>query len=118
MANIAPDETKRIPSERWEAWCGTFTNGNHGRLIRIEIVSDELGAEPLADGAALVAVDYDPAGKGNNFVISYGDEAAPSRHVVAGPVALWQAQDENGLVVSLEIEDERGGHTIVTLLAS
>ena len=115
MANIASDETKRIPTERWEEWCDTFTNGNRGRLIRIEVVSDELGAEPLAHGAALVALDYDPAGKGNNFVISYGDEAAPSSHVIAKPVALWQAQDENGLVVSLEIEDEGGSRTIVTL---
>ena len=115
MADIASDETKRIPSERWEEWCDTFSNGNRGRLIRIEVVSDELGAEPLADGAVLVALDYDPAGKGNNFVISYGNEEAPSSHVIAGPVALWQAQDENGLVVSLEIEDEGGGRTIVTI---
>jgi hypothetical protein len=69
----------------------------------------------LADGAALVAIDYDPEGKGNDFVISYGDAQAPSYHTVAGPVALWQAQDQNGVVVSLEIEDERGGRTTVTL---
>ena len=115
MANIALDETKRIPTERWDAWCDTFTNGNRRRPIRIEVVSDELGAELLADGAALVALDYDPAGKDNNFVISYGDEAAPSSHVIAKPVALWQAQDENGLVVSLEIEDAGGSRMVVTL---
>ena len=115
ITNIASGETKKIPAERWKEWSATFTNGNRGRLLKIEIVSDELGAEPLAEGAALVALDYDPAGKGNRFVISYGDEAAPSSHVVAGPVALWQAQDENGLVVSLEIEAEDGSRTIVTL---
>ena len=115
MANIASDETKRIPIDRWEEWCDTFTNGNRGRLIRIEVVSDELGAELLADGAALVALDYDPAGKGYNFVISYGDEAAPSSHVIVKPVAPWQAQDENGVVVSLEIEDEGGSRVVVTL---
>ena len=118
MSDHTPTTSKEIAAERWEAWCDTFTNGNRGRLVGIEMVSDELGAEPLAEGAPLVAIDYDPAGKGNNFVISYGDEAAPSSHVVADPVALWQAQDENGLVVSLEIEDERGGRTIVTLSAS
>ena len=115
MTNIASDETKKIPAERWAEWSATFTNGNQGRVIKIEVVSDEVSAEPLVDGAALVALDYDPAGKGNNFVFSYGDEAAPSSHVVAGPVALWQAQDENGLVVSLEIEAEDGSRTIVTL---
>jgi hypothetical protein len=64
---------------------------------------------------ALAAVDCDPEGKGNDFALSYGDEVAPSRHTVAGPVALWQAQDQNGVVVSLEIEDEREGRTIVAL---
>ena len=93
----------------------TFTYGNRRRLLKIEMVSDELGAESLADGAALVAIDYDPAGKGNNFVINYGDDAAPASHVITKPVALWQAQDENGLVVSLEIEAEGSSRTIVTL---
>ena len=115
MGKIASDETKEIRVERWEEWCDTFTNGNRGRLIGIRIVDDESGAQPLADGVALVAVDYDPAGKGNEFVLSYGDEEAPSRHTVSGPVALWTAQDQNGAVVSVEVEDERGGRTIVTL---
>lgn len=115
MGKIAPDETKNIPRERWEAWCDSFTNGNRGRLMDIEVVDAALGPEPLADQVVLVAIDYDPAGKGNDFVISFGDYEAPSRHVISGPVALWQAQDANGLVVSLEIEDQRGGRTVVTL---
>jgi hypothetical protein len=115
MGNISSAETKKIPTERWKEWCDTFTNANRRRQLRIEIVSDELGAEPLVDGAALVALDYDPAGKGNNFVISYGDEAAPSSHVIAKPATLWQGKDENGLVLSLEIEAEDGSRTVITV---
>jgi hypothetical protein len=115
VRKIASDETKEISVERWGEWCDLFTNGNCGRLVGIETVDDELGTETLTTGVALVAVDCDPEGKGNDFVISFGDEEAPSRHTIAGPVALWQAQDRNGVVVSLEIEDERGGRTIVTL---
>jgi hypothetical protein len=116
MGRITSDETKAIPVERWGEWCDLFTNGNRGRLIGIEIVDSEMGAQALADSVALVAIDHDPDGKGNDFVISYGDEVAPTRHTVPGPVALWQAQDQNGVVVSLEIEDERGGRTIVRLV--
>ena len=54
---MATTETKKIPAGRWAEWSATFTNGNRGRPVKIELVSDELGAEPLADGAALVAVD-------------------------------------------------------------
>jgi hypothetical protein len=115
MSNISSDETKKILTEQWEEWCSTFTNGNRGRLVRIELISDALGVQPMLEGATLVALDYDPAGKGNDFVISYGDEAAPASHVVAKPVALWQAQDENGLVVSLDIETEGGSRTVITL---
>jgi len=35
--------------------------------------------------------------------------------VITQPTALWQAQDENGLVVSLDIEAEDGSHTIFTI---
>ena len=115
MTNIASDETKKIPAERWAEWSATFTNGNRGRVLKIELVSDEAGVEPLVNGALLVALDYDPAGKGSNFVFSYGDESAPSSHMIVGPVALWQAQDDNGLVVSLEIEAKNGRRTIITL---
>ena len=112
---MATTETQKIPADRWAEWSTTFTNGNRRRLVKIELISDELGAEPLADGAALVALDYDPASKGNNFVVSYGDEAAPSSHVINGPMALWQARDKNGMIVSLEIEATDGSRTIVTL---
>jgi hypothetical protein len=115
MRRIAPDETKRIPRERWEAWCDSFTNGNQGRLVDIEVIDAEMGPKPLAEHAVLVAIDYDPPDKGNDFVISYGDAASPFRHVILGPVTLWQAQDANGLVVSLEIEDQQGNRTILSL---
>ena len=41
---------------------------------------------------------------------------APSHHTDAGPVALWQGRDENGLVVSLEIRDEGERNTVITFV--
>jgi hypothetical protein len=93
MSDHTPTTTKEIPAESWETWCDKFTNGNRGRLICIEVISDELGEQPLADGAGLVGLDYDPAGKGNDFVISYGDETASSSHVVADQAALLGVLD-------------------------
>jgi hypothetical protein len=114
MGNIVPGETKMIPAESWVDWFDTFTAGNAGRPVRIALVDDELGNEALTSDAPLVAIDYDPVGKGNDFVISYGDKLAPSHHTIQVPTALWQAQDDNGLVVSLEIEDESGRRTILS----
>lgn len=115
MPRIASDETKLIPSERWMGWFDTFTNGNRGRLISIEVVDDEAGDAAIVEDMELVAIDYDPVGKGNVFTISYGDDENPSRHSVENPTALWQGQDVNGVVVALEIESGDGTHTIITL---
>jgi hypothetical protein len=114
MSNDSPATTKEIPAESWEAWLDTFSNGNRGRPVSIELVGDEIGDEPLAKGVPLVAIDYDPVDKGNDFVISYGQEAAPTRHIIEAPVRLWQAQAANGLVVSLQIEDQSGRRTILS----
>ena len=83
-------------------------------MVRLELIDDELGDQPLTQGVPLVAIDYDTPNKGNDFVVSYGDELAPTSHIVQAPVRLWQVQDANGLVVSLEIEDESGRRTILS----
>lgn len=44
-------------------------------MIRIEL-DEELGGEPLVAGAKLVAIDYDPPGKGNAFTISFSPDEA------------------------------------------
>jgi hypothetical protein len=105
-------ETKNIPGERWEDYCDTFTNGNRGRKVNITIVSEEVG-ERLAKGAIFSAIDYDPEGKGDVFMISFGDQAPLTTHVVNMPLELWQAQDEIGKVTLLEIIDaEERKHVI------
>ena len=114
MSDHTPTTTKEIPAESWEEWCDTFTNGNRGRSLSIDLVDDEYGDERLAEGVPLIAIDYDPVHKGDDFVVSYGEEVAPTSHIIRAPVRLWQAQDVNGLVVALEIEDQSGRRTILS----
>jgi hypothetical protein len=114
MSDHKPTTTKEIPAQGWEEWCDTFSNGNRGRSFGIHLVDDEVGDARLAEGVSLVAIDYDPVSKGNDFVVSFGNETAPTSHIIRAPVRLWQAQDANGQVVSLEIEDESGRRTILS----
>lgn len=113
MTNNAPKETKQIPQERWEEFCATFTNGNRGRLLSMEIIGDDVGELPLAKSAPFAAIDFDSLSKGDSFVISYGSEAPSTSHVINAPVELWEALDVNGRVVSLEIIDLSGHKTIL-----
>ena len=45
MSNDSPAITKEIPAESWEDWFDTFSNGNRGRPVSIELVGDEIGDE-------------------------------------------------------------------------
>jgi hypothetical protein len=81
-------ETKNIPFERWLEFCETFTNGNRGRKVNITLVSEDFG-DALAEETIFSAIDYDPEGKGDVFMISYGDKAPLTTHVVNMPLELW-----------------------------
>lgn len=48
MSTVAPDEIKNIPEANWEEWCDLFSNGNHGRLVRI-VVDAASGKELLVE---------------------------------------------------------------------
>jgi len=108
-------ETKNIPGELWGDFCVTFTTGNRGRKINLTLVSDDVG-ERLAEGTIFSAIDYDPQGKGDVFMISYGDKAPLTTHVVDTPLELWQAQNEVGKVILLEIIDAEERKLMVELL--
>jgi hypothetical protein len=97
-------ETKNIPGERWGDFCETFTTGNRGRKVNITAVSEDVG-ERLAEGTIFSAIDYDPEGKGDLFMVAYGNQAPLTTHVVNMPLELWQAQNEVGKVILLQIID-------------
>ena len=105
-------ETKNIPGERWQEFSETFTNGNRGRVVDITIVSEDVG-ELLAEGTIFSAIDYDPIGKGDEMLISYGGSTPVAYHTVTMPLEIWQAQDENGKVIALEIIDAQERKTII-----
>ncbi len=105
-------ETKLIPGDRWQEYCDTFTNGNRGRPVSITVVEEDMGVL-LAEAVPFSAIDYDPQGKGDDFVISYGDKAPLTSHIVNVPVELWQAQDEYGKVIALEIINTENTKTIL-----
>ena len=106
--------SESVPMERWGEYLGLFTNGNQGRRVSIETISDAAD-QPMVSRAPLLAIDYGPQGKGDNVVISLGRDTIAASHVVQSPRELWQAQDENGKVVSLQITGAGGQKTIVTL---
>jgi hypothetical protein len=101
-----------MPGTFRSAFGSSKVNGNRGRVVSIMIVSEDVG-ELLAKGAVFSVIDYDPVGKGDDFVISYGVQAPLTSHIVYVPLELWQAQDKNGKVTALEIIDAEDCKTII-----
>ena len=106
-------QTKQIDRGRWSDFLRMFSNGNRGRLIAIEIADMTDRHQPLADAAPLLAIDFDPAGKGDDLVITTGRDEIDSTHKISAPLEIWESQDDNGKVMALEVIDRSGSKTII-----
>jgi hypothetical protein len=106
-------QTKKLDQERWSEFLSMFSNGNRGRMVAIEVADMAIGDQPLTDGAPLFAIDYDPANKGDDLVITTGRDEVGYTHKISAPAEIWELQDDNGKAVSLEVIDRNGAKTIL-----
>ena len=106
---------KQINPERWEEFFDQFTNGNRGRLIKLEIVDPERGDQIPLQNAPLWSLVYNSVNRDNDLTISTGGEEVTYAHTIHTPKTVWEALDQNGKVVALEIVDESKTQTILHL---
>ncbi len=109
------DINKSIPRERWGEFFDQFSDGNRGRHISIEIINSELGDEELIQNAPLMAMVYDPVGKGDDLVIETGKNEVNYAHTVDSPTEVLTGQDSNGLMLAVSIADAAGTKTLIKL---
>ena len=107
-------QTKKVDRGRWPEFLSMFSRGNRGRSVSIELVGMEVGDQPLAESAPLLAIDYDPERKGDNLVITTGRDVVDYTHTIDEPTEIWELQDDKGEVQALEIVDRSGTKTILS----
>jgi len=105
----------QVPQEEWKNFFVTFSNGNRGRQLSLEILDPEVGNPGAMNQGKLMAVDYDPVGKGNDIVVTTGVDEIGYSHTIEAPVEVWKAQHDNGQIGALEIIDEKNVKTILSL---
>lgn len=105
--------SKQIPQQRWLEFFDMFGDGNRGRTIAIEVINQEFSDEELIKDAPLFSIIYDPPDKDNNLALETGKDEVNYAHNIVAPTEVWEAQDENGEVVALEIKDESDTKTIL-----
>jgi hypothetical protein len=108
----------QVPLEEWANFFVTFSNGNRGRMLSIEIFDSESGDLGATKQGKLMAVDYDPVGKGNDIVVTTGADEIDYSHTIAAPVEVWKAQHDSGEIAALEIIDQNNVKTILSLASS
>jgi Family of unknown function (DUF5335) len=109
------DINKSVPSERWVEFFDQFSDGNRGRYISIEVIDSEVGDEELIKNAPLMAMVYDPPGKGDKLMIEIGKDEVTYAHTIDTPNEVLTGQDENGVVLAVQIVDMTGTKTLIQL---
>lgn len=109
--------TKSVPQARWGEFFDQFSDGNRGRHISIEVITDELGDEELIQNAPLMAMVYDRPGKGNDLIIETGKDEVTYAHTIDAPTEVFTGQSESGRMMAVSISDAAGTKTLIKLQA-
>ena len=67
-------------------------------------------------GAPLLALEYDPPGKGNAIILSSGETTVDYQHTVTAPVEMSKRLNADGSLDALEILDVEGVRTRLNFL--
>lgn len=106
-------EAKQIQIENWNEYLSLFSKFNQGRLTSIALLDNEIGDNKLAEDLPLIATDYDPIRKGNDMIISLCNKFSTFGYAINAPVELWERQNNDGVVISLEIIDLNNNKAIL-----
>ena len=104
---------KQIDQEHWSEYLGEVAREKRGWLVGVEVVGrNEVLTKPKIDlpamGSPLLALEYEPAMKGNAIIFSVGEETVDYEHAVDAPVELVENFAADGSLSSLEILDQGG----------
>lgn len=99
--------TEDIPPEQWSWFCAGFSRQHAGWLAELQISAPATGVQPLAAGASLHALKYEPAEE--RIVVKLDcDEAQILTHTLDRPRRITLDRDAQGAHTGLEIESQGG----------
>ncbi len=107
--------TTRFAAYEWAERLEEFTRRNAGRLITMEVIDPDLGAQIENRNLPLLGVDYDS--RDASIHVMLGDPTLEGRHLtrtVRGATAVQMLHDRDGNDLMLRIAHGRG-QTLVTV---
>jgi Family of unknown function (DUF5335) len=110
-----------IERNRWKSFLDDFTKRNQFRATRLEVVGDEVGAQPEEEFLPLVGVSLESKGTeaGSVVVILGGETARDQRHVERLIEDVRRIApligETSGLEEGVGFEDGEGAKTLLVL---
>ena len=104
----------QIAQTDWQDFFVMFSNGNRGRVVSLEVFDADSGTTGQARQGPLMAIDYDPVGKGNDIVVTTGVDEIEYSHTIPAPGEVRQEQLDDGQAAALEIIDQNNVKTVVS----
>ncbi len=103
--------TRQIERQSWDTYFSRLSNLMHKQPpnVTVELASESLGDEILAEHAPLHAILVDPKGSEAGSVgIEIGNDVSGARevHTVRQVCVVWVAEDEAGNPVAIDIEGQ------------
>lgn len=108
-------ETHEIPKDQWTQWLTLLTRQGADRPIRIEVENRDIGDQLVGRQLPLIGIALDEAGsEAINIEVSATEpDGGWLGHRIEWPMRLYMRMRDGGEVECLEIEDARGGKTLI-----
>jgi hypothetical protein len=115
-ANIVAAETEELPQGAWRQTLEEITRAHSREVVRIEVLSGQLGDQIQVDGLPLAYVEYDD--KDDVVVVAVHERDRDDialRHIVEHPLNVRVHPRQPAATVALDVAAKDGTRTFVML---
>ncbi|HEX7832814.1 MAG TPA: DUF5335 family protein [Thermoanaerobaculia bacterium] len=101
--------TQHVPWTRWRETLDDLSRTYDGAIVSLEIVGDDVGAQPEVIDQPLRGLSSDRSG----VTIRIANSTGNLEHLIRHPRDLRIVETDEGAVMAVEIEENEGLHTLV-----
>ena len=102
--------TRNIPSGQWRQTFDDLSRAFDGAMVSLEIVGNELGAQPEVVAQSLRGISSDRSGV---TIRVARPRTMHLEHRVPNPKEVRIVETDEGAVMAVEIEENEGTHTLL-----
>ena len=106
--------TREVTRSEWSNFFNIFSKEHEGWLATLEIMGDEVGAQPEAIELPFEGISINSEAEPESLVISFGGATEDHiSHWIERPRHVWLSETGEGTHDSLEIEEEGNQKTLL-----